>query len=202
VRELCSDAQLNDLHTRRHSRTRDASRDGAGGDGQSTDGTEAAHMHTRDDLSCKRPYEFWLLSEARKRNPAIKTYALSWAAPYWVGNQTSFFSDDEIDFHIKWLQCTKEWNIGPIDYIGNWNERPWGPPDWTKQYRKAMDAAGFAETKIIIPDGGDVSGIEKAFDADSEFEAAVAGLGVHYPCHDEQVRSVFMRCVATHAHTR
>ena len=30
-------------------------------------------MHYRDDLSCKRGYEFWLLEEARKRNPAIKT---------------------------------------------------------------------------------------------------------------------------------
>jgi hypothetical protein len=26
-------------------------------------------MHYRDDLSCKRGYEFWLLEEARKRNP-------------------------------------------------------------------------------------------------------------------------------------
>jgi len=32
-----------------------------GGDGQSTDGTEPSHMHDRDDLSCKRGYEFWLL---------------------------------------------------------------------------------------------------------------------------------------------
>ena len=32
-----------------------------GGDGQSTDGTEPSHMHSRDDLSCERGYEFWLL---------------------------------------------------------------------------------------------------------------------------------------------
>lgn len=88
------------------------------GDGQSTDGTEPSHMHYRDDLSCDRGYEFWLLAEARKRNPDIKTYALSWASPYWVGNQTSFYSEDEIAYHISWLKCTKKWNIGPIDYIG------------------------------------------------------------------------------------
>ena len=90
-----------------------------GGDGQSTDGTEPSHMHYRDDLSCERGYEFWLLEEARKRNPAIKTYALSWASPWWVGNQTGYYSDDEIDYHIKWLECTKQWGIGSIDYIGN-----------------------------------------------------------------------------------
>lgn len=49
-----------------------------GGDGQSTDGTEASHSHYRGELSCQRPYEFWLMEEARKRNPDIKTYVLSW----------------------------------------------------------------------------------------------------------------------------
>ena len=124
-------------------------------------------MHYRDDLSCKRGYEFWLLQEARKRNPDIKTYALSWALPWynhyispffftlcvrmgthtpsplffwqhsrqhadeavlplyrrWVGNQTGYYSDDEIAYHIKWMECTKEWDIGEIDYMGAWNER-------------------------------------------------------------------------------
>jgi O-glycosyl hydrolase len=42
-----------------------------------------------------------------------------------------------------------------------------------------MDAIGFSETKIIIPDGGDVTGIEKAMLNDSVFAAAVDGLGVH-----------------------
>ena len=35
-------------------------------------------MHTRDDLSCERGYEFWLASEAKKRNPDVKLYGLSW----------------------------------------------------------------------------------------------------------------------------
>ena len=48
-------------------------------------------MHYRDDLGCNRGYEFWLLEQARARNPAIKTYALSWAVPYWIGNQTGYY---------------------------------------------------------------------------------------------------------------
>jgi len=36
-----------------------------GGDCQSTDGTEMSHMHTRDDLSCSRGYEWWLMKEAK-----------------------------------------------------------------------------------------------------------------------------------------
>ena len=154
-----------------------------GGDGQSTDGTEASHMHYRDDLSCNRGYEFWLLEEARKRNPDIQTYGLSWASPYWVGNQTGYYSQDEIDYHMSWLNCTKQHDIGGIDYMGNWNERPWGTPEWTKQYKKAMESIGFSNTKIIIPDGGGQGGIEAAFEKDAEFEAAVAGIGNHYPCN-------------------
>jgi hypothetical protein len=37
-----------------------------------------------DDLGCNRGYKWWLLEQARARNPNIKTYALSWAVPYWV----------------------------------------------------------------------------------------------------------------------
>ena len=174
-------------------------------------------MHSRDDLSCDRGYEFWLLEEARKRNPEIKTYALSWASPYWVGNQTSYYSQDEIDYHMSWLNCTKDYAIGSIDYIGsfrseglrilpdseltfslfclwlflcflhfvlgNWNERPWGPPEWTVSYKAAMEKIGFGNTKIIIPDGGDSKGVEQAMAASTDFEAAVDGIGVHYPCN-------------------
>ena len=62
-----------------------------------------------------------------------------------------------------------------------------------------MDDAGFSETKIIIPDGGDVGGIETAFDADPEFEAAVDGLGVHYPCNHPQVGYHTVVVRTTHA---
>ena len=47
-------------------------------------------MHYRDDLNCNRGYEWWLLEEAKKRNPKIKTWGLSWAVPYWIGNDSYF----------------------------------------------------------------------------------------------------------------
>jgi galactosylceramidase len=38
--------------------------------------------------------EWWLLKEAKARNPNIKTYGLPWAFPGWVGNGTgSPFAD-------------------------------------------------------------------------------------------------------------
>ena len=43
-----------------------------GGDSQSTDGTESSHMHGPDDLDYNRGYEWWLMQEAKNRNPEIK----------------------------------------------------------------------------------------------------------------------------------
>jgi hypothetical protein len=47
-------------------------------------------MHSRDDLSCTRGYELWLIQQAKARNPAVQTYGLSWGVPAWVGNGTYY----------------------------------------------------------------------------------------------------------------
>ena len=36
-------------------------------------GVEASHKHSLDDLGCDRGYEWFLVEEARKRNPKIAT---------------------------------------------------------------------------------------------------------------------------------
>lgn len=105
------------------------------------------------------------------------------AVPYWVCNQTGYYCDENIDYHLSWLRCTQEYDIGPIDYIGNWNERPWGPPDWTKDFRQALDDGGFADTQIIIPDGNSPADYLKDMDTDPALRSAVAGVGLHYPCN-------------------
>ena len=56
-----------------------------GGDGQSTQGTESSHMHTADSENYHRGYEWWLMKQAKLRNPNLKLYGLSWAYPAWVG---------------------------------------------------------------------------------------------------------------------
>lgn len=38
----------------------------------SSDGTEPSHMHYPDDQNYFRGYEWWLMKEAKKRNPDIK----------------------------------------------------------------------------------------------------------------------------------
>lgn len=89
-----------------------------GGDAQSTEGTEMSHEHFRGDLNCSRGYEYWLLKEARRRNPAIKTYGLSWGVPAWIGNGSYYAGDDNIKYHLDWLYCMQDVHGVPIDYVG------------------------------------------------------------------------------------
>src|SRR5438067_10959641 len=72
-----------------------------GGDTNSTDGAEPSHLHTRTDLNCDRGYEWWLMAQAKTRNPTIKLAALAWGAPGWVGGTDhTFWTQDTIDYPI------------------------------------------------------------------------------------------------------
>src|ERR1700730_14376179 len=57
-----------------------------GSDVNSTDGSEPSHMRTPGDARYDRGYEWWLMSEARKRNPKIILDSLPWGAPGWIGD--------------------------------------------------------------------------------------------------------------------
>ncbi len=49
-----------------------------GSDGNSTQGTEPTHMRSRTDENFYRGYEWWIMREAKKRNPGITLDACAW----------------------------------------------------------------------------------------------------------------------------
>src|SRR5690606_6803708 len=73
-----------------------------GGDINSTTGTEPSHARTRDELMhprkgfYQRGYEYWLMSEAKKRNIDMIFDCLQWGAPGWFTG--GFFSQDNADY--------------------------------------------------------------------------------------------------------
>ena len=94
-----------------------------GGDTNSTDGAESSHMHTAGDLNCNRGYEWWLMEQAKARNPNIKLAALAWGLPGWAGGAGhTFWTQDTVTYLITWLDCAKSRNL-TINYIGGWNEK-------------------------------------------------------------------------------
>jgi O-glycosyl hydrolase len=146
-----------------------------GGDMDSTDGSEESHMHTANDLGCNRGYEWWLMSEAKARNPAIKLYALSWGAPGWIGGG-NFWSQDMINYLMKWLGCAKA-NGFTIDYIGGWNEKGYNKT-WYENMHAALAGSGI---KLVGADSG--WDLTSDMASDPTFKAAIDIVGVHYPCY-------------------
>src|SRR4051794_8433859 len=91
-----------------------------GGDTNSTDGAEPSIEHTKGAVDCTAGYEWWLMEQAKKRNPNIKLYGLAWGAPGWLGDG-NFWSDDTINYLLSWLDCAKQHGLS-IDYLGGKNE--------------------------------------------------------------------------------
>jgi len=162
-----------------------------GGDTQSTDGTEPSHMHTRDDLNCTRGYEFWLMKEALKRNPKVKTYGLPWGEPGWINDQKGYYGDDTVTYQVNWLKCARDHHGIDVDWLGLWNERPWGTVAYVKQLRAAMDKDGFKSTQLVLGDGGMPKPvITPPNTEDKAFMAAYGAIGIHYPCEASHLGGV------------
>jgi O-glycosyl hydrolase len=152
-----------------------------GGDANSTDGSEASIEHSQGTVNCDAGYEWWLMEQAKARNPNIKLYALAWAAPGWTG---SFWSQATIDYVVQWLTCARQHGL-TIDYLGgNQNESPY-VKTWTEALRTALDLAGFSGTQIVMSDDGDTPGnwpVANDVASDPAFSAATAILGEHDMC--------------------
>lgn len=115
-------------------------------DSNSTQGSEPSHMHTRDDLNLYRGYEWWIMREAKKRNPKITLDAVAWGAPGWVGNGT-FWSQDMADYYVKWIQGLKSAHGLQLDAIGCRNEKGVDFP-FAKLFRSTLNSAGLQQVRL------------------------------------------------------
>ncbi|MFE5300785.1 RICIN domain-containing protein [Streptomyces sp. NPDC056632] len=149
-----------------------------GGDTNSTDGAEASIEHSRGVVDCDAGYEWWLMEQAKARNPNIKFAALSWGAPGWIGNHT-FYSQDMIDYLITWLGCAKQHGL-TVDYMGGWNERDFDA-SWYKSLKSALLTRGYASTKLVGGESWDWS-IATAMKNDPALHDAVDVAAAHYTC--------------------
>ena len=150
-----------------------------GGGINSTDGTEPSHMRTRTDEDYTRGYEWWLMKEARGRNPAILLDCLAWGAPGWIGNG-NYFSQDMANYVAKFLLGAKQVHGLDINYTGMRNESGYSP-NWIKLLRATLDTNGLQAVRIVAPDNtGAWWPIISDLNADPALAAAVDALAIHY----------------------
>ncbi|XP_023278677.1 galactocerebrosidase isoform X2 [Seriola lalandi dorsalis] len=152
-----------------------------GGDAQTTDGTEPSHMHYENDENYFRGYEWWLMKEAKKRNPNITLIGLPWAFPGWVGHGKNWpydFPDITAAYVVNWILGAKQYHDLDIQYVGIWNERNYDTK-YIKVLRDMLDKVGLTGVGIIAADG-DWS-IANSMIVDPRLNDSVEVIGAHYP---------------------
>ncbi len=149
-----------------------------GSDTDSTNGAEASHQRSSADQNYNRGYEWWLMEQAKARNPKIKLYGLQWGAPGWFNG--GFFSQDNIDYIINWIQGAQTAHGLTIDYIGGWNENGYYAP-WVESLKQALLSHGLT-TQVVSADAAYGWGVATDMKNDAAFNAAVDVVGSHYAC--------------------
>jgi galactosylceramidase len=152
-----------------------------GADVNSTDGSEPSHMRTPRDHDYTRGYEWWLMEEARKRNPKIILDSLAWGAPGWIGNG-QFYSEDMANYVADFLRGAKKFHNLDIQFTGIWNERPYDPA-YVKLLHRTLLIARLPTQIVCCDDYHRDKQFEviAALEHDPDLRASVAAVGVHYP---------------------
>jgi len=125
-----------------------------GGDGQQGVGTSSSHQHTANEKpDFTRGMLWWLMREVQQRHQDVLFYGLAWTYPGWV---QSAYSREAADYIATWLDGARQNNVS-VSYIGlSQNERPpcatSSSCDSVMAARKAFDAHGHKQVKIVAPD--------------------------------------------------
>ncbi len=146
-----------------------------GGDTHTSNGAEPSHEREDGVIDCNRGYNWWMMREAKKRNPDIVLYGLAWGAPGWF----DYHSADGMRYMIDYLDCAKQHHL-QIDYLGGRNERNL-EPGYFIDLRAALNANGYQDVKIVAADEAGF-GVVSELKQDAAFREAVDVVGIHYPC--------------------
>src|SRR6185312_10782110 len=152
-----------------------------GSDTDATCGSEPSHEPARGKIRSDAGYEWWLMKEAKARNPEIKLAALAWGAPGWL--KGGFWSDDNLQYTMDWLNCARSNGLA-IDYLGGGNERGWDA-DYYIKLAAALKKNGFNHIRLVATDDHNPPNywsVATAMKKNPAFAGAVDILGEHDIC--------------------
>lgn len=149
------------------------------GDGNATQGSMPSHQHWRDDLDYQRGYTWWIVSEAKRRNPRLRLDATAWSAPGWIGGG-SFWSQDAVDYYVTWLRGLREVYGLELDAIGCRNEKGVNL-EFAKRLRHSLDTHGFEAVLLHAFDNWPIDKFDFVRDLldDPEARKAIDIVGAH-----------------------
>ena len=100
---------------------------------------------------------------------------------------SGYYGNDTIYYQVNWLKCARDFHGIDVDYLGLWNERPWGTAEYVKSLKRAIEAEGM-RTRLVLGDGA-MPDIWTPFASDADFVSSFAGVGLHYPCEADRLES-------------
>ena len=140
-------------------------------------------MRSPTDYDSTRGYEWWLMEEAKKRNPDIILEVLPWGAPGWVGKD-SLYTPKMADYVARFIDAAQRDHHLDIKYAGIWNEKVFDP-SYVKELAQQVGKHHLA-TKIVCCDeypgeGAGQWAIADTILQDPTLAKIVSIIGVHYP---------------------
>ena len=163
-----------------------------GADTDSTSGSEPSSERQSSQVNCNAGYEWWLMAQAKARNPGIKFYALEWGAPGWLTG--GFWSQDNINYLLGWLGCARQHGF-TISYLGGRDESGYDKGFYEKLHQ-ALRANGYTTQVVATDDHNppDYWAVATDMKSDPAFSDAVDILGEHDVC---VWRSLYQHCNAS-----
>ncbi len=114
------------------------------GDGNSTQGSMPSHSHYAGDHNYLRGYMWWVMAEAKRRNPLLTLDATAWSAPAWLGG---YWTTATADYYVDWITGLRDVHGLHLDAVGCHNEKGMSR-DFAIALRQALDRRGFADVRL------------------------------------------------------
>ena len=152
-----------------------------GGGENSTCGSEPSHVIRREELAHPkaRGYEFWLMREARNRNPHVILDCLPWSYPGWIRGR---FSQDATDWFAAFLQVARQQYGMEVNWVSAAQNENGTDRNWiVDSLRPTLNARDFRSVRLQAPDCD--KGFWQVFDEfekDPAYREAVEAVGYHY----------------------
>jgi hypothetical protein len=163
-----------------------------GADTDSTAGSEPSIERQRGQVDCNAGYEWWLMAQAKERNPNIKFYGLEWGAPGWFTG--GFWSQDNVNYLLSWLGCAEQHGF-TISYLGGEDESGYNKTFY-EELHQALRDHGYG-TQVVASDDHtppDYWAVATDMKTDPAFSSAVDILGEHDIC---VWRTLYQQCYAS-----
>ena len=150
-------------------------------------GSEPSHARNLEELRNPKPeyyqrgYEYWLMKEARNRNPDLILGALEWTIPAYLENH---WTQKNADYIVQFIKGAKDYWDLELDFISPGKNESSISADWLKNvFKPTLDRAGFEDVNILGPDDlGYYWEFCEEIVADEELKDIVDAVGYHYVC--------------------